>query len=46
MCDIVGYDSSHLALECFATGCLRESINKGLLKLIPNNYNKDIIGGW
>lgn len=27
-------------------GCISESLNQGLIKIIPKNTTKDSVGGW
>ena len=35
-----------LATEVFSSGCLSETLNQSLIKLIPKNGACDSIGGW
>lgn len=44
--DAIGEDFCSMASEVFASGCLSEFINQGLIKLIPKNVAIDSIGGW
>ena len=46
MWDIEGDDFCNLVHELFSIGCLSESFNQGLIKLIPKNTLRDFIGGW
>jgi hypothetical protein len=43
MWDIVGDDFCNLAHEVFSIGCLSESLNQGLIKLIPKNTSLEIL---
>jgi hypothetical protein len=46
MWDIEGDDFCNLVHELFSIGCLSESFNQGLIKLIPKNTLRYFIGGW
>jgi hypothetical protein len=45
MWDTVEEDFSSLTCEAFFARSLLESLNHGLLKVIPKNFAKDSIGG-
>jgi hypothetical protein len=44
--DIIGDDFNHLDSSAFASRCLLESINQGLIKIILKNVASDTIEQW
>jgi len=46
MWDTIGDDLCCLAAKAFSSRVLTESLNQGLIGLIPNNTARDTIGGW
>lgn len=45
MWDNVGDYFCGLVFDAFSTGCPTETLNRGLIKLIPKNASRDTIGG-
>jgi hypothetical protein len=45
MWDSIGDDLYCLAIEAISSGVLTESLNQGLIKIIPKNVARDTSGG-